>query len=107
LEAVIDRIPDKKLQRRLRRMPWTNYAAIINALGDESVITNTAREASLRLNAAFMKYRRHKSEVSDQAIGAMEIYDRQLEVELKPRVPEEKQKSAQTRSVDEHTAAPA
>lgn len=84
LDSVIERISDKRRRGKFQRMPRTNYPAIINALGDESYISDAARNASLKLHSIFMSYKPRNRKIPDEAVASMELLDRMLEHELCP-----------------------
>jgi hypothetical protein len=82
LDDVIERIPDKRRRTKFRRMPRTNYPAIINGLADERLISEVAREASLNLHRVFMSYRPRNRKIPDSVVGELAVYDAQLEQEI-------------------------
>lgn len=82
LDAVIDRISDKRRRARFQRMPRTNYPAIINALADDGYISNAARNASLQLHSTFMSYKPRNRKIPDEAVASLEVLDTMLAHEL-------------------------
>ena len=65
-------------------MPRTNYPAIINGLADERLISEAARDASLKLHSTFMSYRPRNKKISDQVVASLVVFDSMLEKELPP-----------------------
>jgi hypothetical protein len=89
IEGIIDRISDGRRKLKYDRMPRTNYPRIIHALARDSLISESAKEASLELHNTFTRYRPRNQRVSDQAIGALEVLDQQLEQEIGRPPPDE------------------
>jgi hypothetical protein len=84
LDAVIERIPQARVRSRIRRMPKTDYPAIINALASEGKISEAARELSLELHKEFLSHRSRKKPVTDAIVGAAKVRDAMLAKELEP-----------------------
>ena len=82
LDDVIEHIPDKKRRNKFSRMDRRNYPAIINGLADQNLISQTAREGSLKLHATFVGYRPRNRDIPDHVIGDLEVADTILENEL-------------------------
>lgn len=82
LDAVIDRILDKRKRGKFQRMPRTNYAAIINALADDKYISESARNASVQLHTIFMSYKPRNRLIPNEAVGSVEVLDRMLKREI-------------------------
>lgn len=85
LDEVIESVSDKRRRSRFQRMPRTNYPAIIDALAEARLISEPAREASLKLHSVFMSYKPRNRRIPDAAIAAMEVLDRMLQLELRPQ----------------------
>jgi hypothetical protein len=81
LEAVIDKIEDGRKKLKYDRMPRTNYHRIITALADDRLISNAAKEASIKLNTNFMSYKRSQL-IPDNVIGSLRVFDALLDQEL-------------------------
>src|SRR5262249_3201686 len=88
IEGVIDRISDLRKKNRYRKMPKTNYNAIIRALAKEEFISTAAEKASVELNNIFKRYQPRNRKIEDKVIGELAVLDAQLE-ELMGKPPRE------------------
>jgi hypothetical protein len=104
LDAVIERITDKRRRGRFRKMSRNNYPAIIDALATQGYISEPARKASQDLHSAFMSYKPRNRKIPDEAVGALEVLDRMLQKEL--GLPDDEPPKAPN-SVDTDVPAPA
>jgi hypothetical protein len=82
IEAVIERISDRRRKLRYDRMPRTNYAFIIKALARDGLISEAVEKASIDLNATFLRYRPRNRRIPDDVIGALEVLDKLLAREI-------------------------
>jgi hypothetical protein len=82
IEAVIERIADRRRKLRYDRMPRTNYTFIIRTLARDGLISEAVEKASIDLNATFLRYRPRNRKISDDVIGALEVLDKLLEKEI-------------------------
>jgi hypothetical protein len=87
LDAVIEAIGNARIRSRFRRMPRTDYPAIINALANEGWISNSARGLSLELHREFLSHRSRRRPVTDSIVGAAATRDRLLAQELERTAP--------------------
>src|SRR5262249_13794898 len=88
LEAVIEKIADGRKKLKYDRMPRTNYSRIINALASDELISEPAKDASIKLNNTFMSFKRSQ-QIPDDAIGALKVLDRQLDEEIGKAPPDD------------------
>jgi hypothetical protein len=82
LDTVIENIPQARIKSRFRRMPRTDYPAIINSLANEGWITDSARKLSLELHKEFLSHRSRRRPVTDSIVGAARSRDGILAHEL-------------------------
>ena len=82
IEAVIERISDRRRKLRYDRMPRTNYASIIKALARDEFISEAVEKASIDLNATFLRYRPRNRRIPDDVIGALDVLDKLLAKEI-------------------------
>ena len=82
IEAVIERISDRRRKLRYDRMPRTNYASIIKALARDEFISEAVEKASIDLNATFLRYRPRNRRIPDDVIGALDVLDKLLAREI-------------------------
>ena len=82
LDDVISRIQDKRRRDKFKRMPRTNYPAIIDALGDAKFISEAARKHSQELHSTFMSFKPRNRAIPDDIVERLRVYDQMLEHEL-------------------------
>lgn len=89
LQAKVDSLPDGRTRNSYYRIGWKRPRLIVQKLVDDQVVTGPVGKASLSLIEEFNAYKSRHSAVPDEVIGAMEVLDRQLEVELGAAPPDE------------------